>query len=163
MDSFSKDDHQFMQRALELARIAETNDEVPVGAVLVKDGKIIGEGTNSVILESDPTAHAEIKAVRQAALALANYRIPNSTLYVTLEPCSMCAGALVHSRVERLVFAAKDAKTGACGSKFDVVTTNIANHRLECESGLYAEESSQLITNFFKRRRAENKLSQASK
>jgi len=146
-----------MQRALELAQKAESLGEVPVGAVLVLDNEIIGEGYNAPIAQHDPTAHAEIQAIRQAAAKKQNYRLPNSTLYVTLEPCSMCAGALVHGRVERLVFAASDDKTGACGSVFNLISTNNKTHRIKCEHGLLAEESSTLISSFFKRRRAEHK------
>jgi len=157
MIEFSEHDHLFMQRALELARLAEAQGEVPVGAVLVQNNTIIGEGFNTPIARHDPTAHAEIQAIRQAAEKLQNYRLPNTTLYVTLEPCSMCAGALVHSRVERLVYAASDEKTGACGSVFNVISSNERTHRVNCEQGLMAEESSTLISSFFKRRRIEKK------
>ncbi|MCP3674763.1 MAG: tRNA adenosine(34) deaminase TadA [Gammaproteobacteria bacterium] len=157
MFAFTEQDHLFMQRALELAEQAETQGEVPVGAVLVQDNKIIGEGSNAPIAQHDPTAHAEIQAIRQAAEKLQNYRLPNTVLYVTLEPCSMCAGALVHSRVERLVYAASDEKTGACGSVFNVISSNERTHRVNCEHGLLAEESSTLISSFFKRRRTEKK------
>jgi tRNA(adenine34) deaminase len=158
MTDFTTQDHEFMQQAFELAKKAEQQGEVPVGAVLVRDNQIIGEGYNSPIRTTDPTAHAEIIALRDAYLKEKNYRLPNTTLYVTLEPCAMCAGALVHSRVERLVYAAKDEKTGACGSLFDVISTNDKTHRVRCEYGLLAEQSSELISNFFKRRRAEKKL-----
>ena len=158
MPDFSIEDHEFMQHAFELAKKAEEQDEVPVGAVLVRDNKIIGEGFNSPITTNDPTAHAEINALRNAALKERNYRLPKTTLYVTLEPCAMCAGALVHSRVDRLVYAAKDEKTGACGSLFDVISTNNKMHRVRCEHGLLSKHSSELISNFFKRRRAEKKL-----
>ena len=157
MDQFSDHDRVFMARAYELAKQAEANGEVPVGAVLVRDGLIIGEGSNGPIGLNDPTAHAEVLAIRQAAAKESNYRLPNSTLYVTLEPCAMCAGALVHSRITRLVYGAKDDKTGACGSVFNVISTNDRNHRVQCDHGLLAEESSTLISNFFKRRRAEQK------
>jgi len=146
-----------MQHALALAKQAELKGEVPVGAVLVKDGNIIGEGLNSPINLHDPTAHAEILAIRQAAEKEQNYRLPNTTLYVTLEPCSMCAGALVHSRVERLVYAAKDGKTGACGSVFNIISSNEKNHRVQSEHGLLESESVTLIKDFFKRRRVEKK------
>ena len=158
MTDFSIEDHEFMQHAFELAKKAEDQGEVPVGAVLVRDNQIIGEGFNSPITSNDPTAHAEVNALRNAALKENNYRLPKTTLYVTLEPCSMCAGALVHSRVDRLVFAAKDDKTGACGSLFDVISTNNKTHRVRCEHGLLSKQSSELISNFFKRRRAEKKL-----
>jgi len=143
----------FMQRALELARDAEASGEVPVGAVLVKDGEMIGEGFNQPISRSDPTAHAEIVALRAAAASRANYRLPGSTLYVTLEPCPMCAGAMVHARVERLVYGASDPRTGAAGSVFDLVRSGELNHRLEVQSGLLAEESAALLRTFFRARR----------
>ena len=146
-----------MQRAVELAKQAELQGEVPVGAVVVLDEKIIGEGFNSPIALDDPTAHAEIQAIRQAASNEHNYRLPNTTMYVTLEPCAMCAGALVHSRIERLVFAAKDEKAGACGSVFDLASSNNRVHRVKVEHGLCQSESSRLIKDFFKRRRSEKK------
>ena len=157
MNKYSDHDHQFMQHAIELAKQAELQGEVPVGAVLVSDGVILGEGFNSPIGQHDPTAHAEIQAIRQAAEKIQNYRLPETTLYVTLEPCSMCAGALVHSRVERLVFAATDEKAGACGSVYNLLSTNEKTHRVRCEQGLMALEASELISNFFKRRRIEQK------
>ena len=157
-DDFTEQDHLFMQRSLELAKQAQQSGEVPVGAVLVSEGEIIGEGFNSCIFHHDPTAHAEILAIRQAAIKEQNYRLPKTTLYVTLEPCSMCAGAMVHSRIERLVFAASDNKTGACGSVFNVISSNDKAHRVQCEQGLLAEESRKLLTDFFKGRRAEKKL-----
>ncbi len=146
-----------MQRALSLADIAEQAGEVPVGAILVRDGKVIGEGFNSSITANDSTAHAEINAIRQASKSVKNYRLPGTTLYATLEPCAMCAGALVHSRVERLVFAAEDRKTGACGSVFEVISSNHMNHRVQCEKGLLMEQASKKLSNFFKRRRQEHR------
>lgn len=143
----------FMQRALELARAAEAEGEVPVGAVLVKDGEIVAEGFNQPISSCDPTAHAEIVALRGAAASVENYRIPGTTLYVTLEPCPMCAGAMVHARVERLVFAAADPRTGSAGSVFDLVRSEELNHRLEVESGVLADESAALLRTFFRARR----------
>ena len=143
----------FMQRALELARAAEAEGEVPVGAVLVKDGEIVAEGFNQPISSCDPTAHAEIVALRGAAASVENYRIPGTTLYVTLEPCPMCAGAMVHARVERLVFAAADPRTGSAGSVFDLVRSEELNHRLEVESGVLADESAALLKTFFRARR----------
>ncbi|MCP4413518.1 MAG: tRNA adenosine(34) deaminase TadA [Gammaproteobacteria bacterium] len=157
MSIFSKQDHLFMQYALKLAETAEQKGEVPIGAVLVFQGNISGEGFNTSISDHDPTAHAEINAIRQAAERQQNYRLPGSTLYVTLEPCSMCAGALVHSRVERLVYAASDTKAGACGSVFDVISTNQHNHRVHYEKGLLGEEAGKMLSNFFKKRRAEKK------
>ncbi len=144
----------FMRRALELARLAEAEGEVPVGAVLVKDGKIIGEGWNRPIAAHDPTAHAEIQALRAAAQRLENYRLPGTTLYVTLEPCPMCAGAIVHARVARVVFGAADPRTGAAGSVFDLLPSDQRfNHRTECEGGVEAEASSQMLKAFFRARR----------
>ena len=145
-------DIQFMQRALELARQASLLGEVPVGAVLVLDNEIIGEGHNQPIALSDPTAHAEIVALRQAAQKMQNYRLLNTTLYVTLEPCSMCLGALQHARISRLVYAASDPKTGAVESVCRLLDQPL-NHRIQWEKGLLAEESSQLLRDFFKKRR----------
>lgn len=147
-------DTGFMQRALELAQIAENEGEVPVGAVLVKDGEIVGEGWNRPIAAHDPTAHAEIQALRAASQKLGNYRLPGTTLYVTLEPCPMCAGAIVHARVKRVVFAASDPRSGAAGSVFDLLPSDQRfNHRTECEGGLEAETASQKLKAFFRARR----------
>ncbi|PLX56208.1 MAG: tRNA adenosine(34) deaminase TadA [Chromatiales bacterium] len=147
------DDVRFMRRALQLARAAEAEGEVPVGAVLVKDGEIVAEGFNQPISSCDPTAHAEIVALRGAAASVENYRLPGTTLYVTLEPCPMCAGAMVHARVGRLVFAAADPRTGSAGSVFDLVRSEELNHRLEVESGVLADESAALLRAFFLARR----------
>ncbi|MGD8378633.1 MAG: tRNA adenosine(34) deaminase TadA [Gammaproteobacteria bacterium] len=147
-------DHEtFMQRALELARQAEAAGEVPVGAVVVKAGEIVGEGFNQPIGLHDPTAHAEIRALRDAASRIGNYRLVDTTLYVTLEPCSMCAGAMVHARVGRLVYGAADPRTGAAGSVLDIVRHASFNHRLEVTSGVLAEESAELLQAFFRARR----------
>lgn len=152
--SFSPDDHAYMRRALELAAHARDADgEVPVGAVLVQDGEIAGEGWNRNITLSDPSAHAEIGALRDAGQRLGNHRFPGATLYVTLEPCAMCAMALVHARVARVVFAATDPKTGAAGSVFDTLTSERHNHRIEVQDGLLAEESATLLRDFFRARR----------
>ncbi len=151
---FSADDERFMRRALELARHAqEEHAEVPVGAVLVKDGEILGEGWNHNIGTHDPTAHAEIGALRDAGKRAGNYRLPGSTLYVTLEPCAMCSGAIVHARIARVVFAAADPKTGAAGSVFDTLVSPLHNHRVEVVGGLLADESAILLRAFFKARR----------
>ena len=163
MTEFTNSDLTYMQRAHELAAQAEQIGEVPIGAVLVLEGEIIGEGFNRCIIDNDPTAHAEVLAIRQAAKNKLNYRLPNTTLYVTLEPCAMCAGTLVHARVKRLVFGARDDKTGACGSIFNVISDNTKNHRVECEQGLLAEQSATMLSNFFKRRRAEIKAEKLSK
>jgi tRNA(adenine34) deaminase len=150
---FDVRDELYMRRALELARIAEGRGEVPVGAVLVSGGAIAGEGFNQPVELHDPSAHAEIQAIRAAAAAITNYRLPGSVLYVTLEPCLMCAGALVAARVERLVFAARDLRFGAVRSKFRAVDSGLLNHTVEVEEGLLAAEAGELITNFFRDRR----------
>jgi tRNA(adenine34) deaminase len=143
-----------MRRALELAEHArDVEGEVPVGAVLVLDGQSIGEGWNRVIVGHDPTAHAEIQALRAAGQALANYRMPGATLYVTLEPCAMCSMALVHARVARVVYGATDPKTGAAGSVFDTLVSDRHNHRIQAEGGLYAEQSGTMLRDFFRSRR----------
>ena len=146
-------DLTFMSRALELARQAEAAGEVPVGAVIVKDGVIVAEGSNRPIGSCDPTAHAEMVALRAAGQALGTYRLTGTTLYVTLEPCAMCASAMVHARVQRLVFAATDPRAGAAGSVFNIVQHAVLNHRLECTGGVLAEECGTLLRNFFLARR----------
>ena len=143
----------FMSRALELAREAEEAGEVPVGAVIVKDGVIIAEGSNRPISGNDPTAHAEIIAMRAAANVVGSYRLLNTTLYVTLEPCAMCAGAMVHARVQRLVYGATDPRAGAAGSIFNIVQNAALNHRVEIESGVLADDCSKLLRDFFVARR----------
>jgi tRNA(Arg) A34 adenosine deaminase TadA len=148
------DDEGFMRRALELARHArDLHEEIPVGAVLVRDDKIIGEGWNQSISGNDPSAHAEIVALRAAGQRTRNYRLPGTTLYVTLEPCVMCAGAIVHARVDRVVIAADDPKTGAAGSVFDTLISDKHNHRVAITRGLLAEASTQLLREFFRERR----------
>jgi tRNA(adenine34) deaminase len=149
----SATDAQFMARALELAREAERAGEVPVGAVIVKDGLIIAEGWNRPISSHDPTAHAEMIAMRAAAQTLRNYRLLETTLYVTLEPCAMCAGAMVHARVNRLVFAATDPRAGAAGSIFNIAQHSALNHRVEVSSGVMAEECAAELRKFFVARR----------
>ena len=146
-------DSIFMARALELAREAERAGEVPVGAVIVKDGLIVGEGWNRPISTNDPTAHAEIVAMRAAAQKLSTYRLLDTTLYVTLEPCAMCAGAMVHARVKRLVYAATDPRAGAAGTVFNIVQHASLNHRVECEAGLMSEECGTMLRAFFQGRR----------
>jgi tRNA(adenine34) deaminase len=147
------DDIRWMQRALELARHAEAQGEVPVGAVIVLDGEIIGEGWNQPISAQDSTAHAEIIALRQACQTMKNYRLPGADIFVTLEPCMMCAGALVHARIQRLFYATAEPKTGAAGSSVDAFSLPNLNHRVELVAGLLAEESSQLLRQFFRARR----------
>ncbi len=147
-------DALWMTRALELARHAEAAEgEVPVGAVLVADGKLIGEGWNRNIAASDPTAHAEVLAMRDAGRRLGNYRFPGAELYVTLEPCAMCAGAIVHARIARVIFGARDPKTGAAGSVFDVLQHERHNHRVEVDEGVLGEEAGALLKGFFRTRR----------
>ena len=142
-------DIKYMQRAYELAEKAKSQNEVPVGAVIVQEDKIIGEGWNQPISSNDPSAHAEITALRDAGNNIGNYRLPDTTMYVTLEPCAMCAGALVHARVAKLVYAVDDPKTGACGSVFNLLQTSELNHRVEIEKGIMEEECRTLIQNFF--------------
>jgi len=146
-------DQRFMRRAVELAREAEAAGEVPVGALVVRDGEILAEGFNRPISTHDPTAHAEMVALRAAAARIDNYRLPGTTLYVTLEPCAMCAGAMVHARVQRLVYAATDPRAGASGSVFNVVQSPALNHRLEVTPGVLGDECAALLRNFFVARR----------
>lgn len=146
-------DEMWMRRALALAEQAELAGEVPVGAILVYDNQVIGEGANSPIQHHDPSAHAEINALRQGALNHKNYRLPNTTLYITLEPCAMCAGAIIQARVGRVVFGASDPKTGAAGSVFNILQNAQLNHRVELTSGVLATECSQLISDFFRKKR----------
>jgi tRNA(adenine34) deaminase len=148
------DDRVYMARALELARQAESRGEVPVGAVIVLGGDIVGEGFNQPIGLHDPTAHAEVMALRDAARRCRNYRLPGSQLYVTLEPCPMCAGAIVHARVERVVYATRDPRSGAAGSMFDMLPSDQRfNHVTQCEGGVLADESAELLRAFFRARR----------
>ena len=150
-------DEDWMRHAICLAAKADQQGEVPVGAVLVKNGVVVGEGWNQMISLNDPSAHAEMQAIRAAAVKLANYRLPDCTLYVTLEPCSMCAGVMVHSRISRLVFGATDAKTGAAGSVLNLLQQSQFNHQVEVVSGVLAAECSAQLSQFFQRRRAEHK------
>jgi tRNA(Arg) A34 adenosine deaminase TadA len=151
---FLATDAVFMRRALELAVHARDADgEVPVGAVLVLGGEVVGEGWNRNITLSDPSAHAEIGALRDTGQRIGNHRFPGSTLYVTLEPCAMCAMALVHARVARVIYGASDPKTGAAGSVFDTLISNRHNHRIEVQGGLLAETSTTLLRGFFHAKR----------
>ncbi len=152
----SEFDHAMMREALELAAWAAEQGEVPVGAVAVKDGEIIGRGYNSPIAASDPTAHAEIRALRDAASALANYRLSGCTLYVPLEPCAICAGAIMHARVARLVYGVADPKTGACGSVVDLFAERRLNHHTEVTGGVLAAEAGMQLADFFAARRRNN-------
>jgi tRNA(adenine34) deaminase len=146
-------DAAMMREALRLATLAAERGEVPVGAAVVKDGEIIGRGYNSPISSSDPTAHAEMLALRDAAAALANYRLSGCTLYVTLEPCAMCAGAIMHARIARLVYGAADPKTGACGSVVDLFAEDRLNHHTEVTGGVLAADAGKQLAVFFAARR----------
>jgi tRNA(adenine34) deaminase len=147
-------DEAFMRLAIAEAHAAEAAGEVPVGAIIVSStGEVIARGNNQVLRNSDPTAHAEIVALRSAALVLNNYRLLDCTLYCTLEPCAMCAGAILHARIARLVYAAADPKAGACGSVLSVINHPALNHRIELATGVLAEECSMLLTSFFRARR----------
>jgi tRNA(adenine34) deaminase len=146
-------DAAMMREALQLATWAAEQGEVPVGAAVVRDGRIIGRGYNSPISSSDPTAHAEIRALRDAASLLANYRLSGCTLYVTLEPCAMCAGAIMHARIARLVYGASDPKTGACGSVVDLFAEDRLNHHTEVTGGVLAAEAGKQLGEFFVARR----------
>lgn len=150
-------DVDWMKYALQLAKKAEQQGEVPVGAVLVLNNKIIGEGFNSPIQDHDPTSHSEILALRQGALHQKNYRLVDSTLYVTLEPCVMCAGALVHARVKRLIFGACDPKGGAVQSILRILDNPLLNHKVEYQGGILAEECGRILSDFFLKRRQEKK------
>jgi len=149
------DDAGFMAEALALARAARGRGEVPVGAVVVRNGAIVGRGGNAPIAANDPTAHAEIAALRDAGRALGNYRLAGCTLYVTIEPCAMCAGAILHARITRLVFGARDPKTGACGSVVDLFAEARLNHHATAEGGVLADECGKLLSDFFTARRAD--------
>jgi len=142
-----------MQAALDEAHLAAQGGEVPIGAVVVREGAIVARGQNRVLRDVDPTAHAEIVALRAAAAAIGNYRLLDCALYVTLEPCAMCAGAIVHSRLAKLVYAADDPKAGACGSVLSVVNHPQLNHQMTVESGICAEEAAGLLRGFFRERR----------
>jgi tRNA(adenine34) deaminase len=147
-------DLEAMQAALAEARLAAEADEVPIGAVVVYDGTILARGHNRVLCDVDPTAHAEVVALRAAATALGNYRLNGCTLFVTLEPCAMCAGAMIHARLDRLVFAASDPKAGAAGSVLAVLNHPQLNHKLLVGQGILAEESAELLRTFFRQRRS---------
>ena len=147
------EDEKWMSFALEQARKAEKEGEVPVGAILVKDALVIARAHNKPISSNDPTAHAEIQLLRTAGEELKNYRLPGTTLYVTLEPCAMCLGAIMHARVERVVFGAHDPKTGVCGSSENFMEASCFNHKIDIASGVLENESKQLLKNFFNSRR----------
>lgn len=147
------DDLEAMSAALTEARLAAEAGEVPIGAVVVREGIVVARGQNRVLRDVDPTAHAEIVALRAAAGSMGNYRLPGCTLYVTLEPCAMCAGAMIHARLDRLVFAAADPKAGAAGSVLAVLNHPQLNHQMKAEQGILADEAAELLRNFFRERR----------
>ncbi|MBK9160134.1 MAG: tRNA adenosine(34) deaminase TadA [Nitrosomonadales bacterium] len=151
-------DGDYMRQALELAGQAQAAGEVPVGAVVVKDGEIIGRGYNAPISRHDPSAHAEMMALRDAAQRLGNYRLVGCEMFVTLEPCAMCSGAIFHARIGRVVFGARDPKTGAAGSVLDLFTDPRLNHHARIEGGVLADECGKLLSDFFARRRAQQKV-----
>ncbi|MFT7228915.1 MAG: tRNA(adenine34) deaminase [Methylophilaceae bacterium] len=153
MTASTQTDIDYMQQAIALAQQAAEQGEVPVGAIIVKDGAIIGKGSNTPIDTHDPTAHAEIIAMRYAAQRIGNYRLVDCTLYVTLEPCAMCTGAMQHARIARVVYGASDAKTGACGSVVDLMAETKLNHHAVVEGGVLAEKCGSLLSTFFKARR----------
>ncbi len=153
----SEQDKIYMQAAIALAKQAAENGEVPVGAVVVKDGKIIGSGSNATIGLHDPSAHAEILAMRDAAKNIGNYRLVDCTLYVTLEPCAMCSGAIQHARIANLIYGASDPKTGACGSVINLMGEEKLNHHTSVTGGVLAEETGKILSDFFKQRRLSKK------
>lgn len=153
VDRFTAADHQFMGVALALARSAASDGEVPVGAVLVRNGRVMAGAANRPISDTDPCAHAELLVIREAARMLGNYRLPGCSLYVTLEPCVMCAGAIIHARLERVIFAASDPKTGAAGGCFELLPHVAHNHQPMIQGGLRADESTALLKQFFAARR----------
>ena len=163
ISAISEQDIKFMKHALSLADKAELIGEVPVGACIVVNGEIVGEGYNEPITTHDPSAHAELRAVQQAARQVQNYRLVDATLYVTLEPCSMCAGMLVHARVKRVVFGAWDAKTGAAGSVMNLLQHPALNHQAEIVSGVLADECADKLSCFFQKRRKEIKAAKKAK
>lgn len=160
---FSEQDHAFMRRAMELASLAEAEGEVPVGALLVKDGEVVAEGWNQSIGAHDASAHAEMQVIRKAGKVLENYRLLDTTLYVTLEPCPMCAGALLHSRVKRVVFGAPDLKAGAAGTVLNLFESQASYHYADVEFGLLEQECRHQLQAFFKRRRKEIKAAKQEK
>lgn len=160
---FSAEDLHWMERAISLAAQGEALGEVPVGAVIVQDGEILGEGFNQPISSCDPSAHAEIVALRQAAARVNNYRLVNSTIYVTLEPCTMCVGALVHARISRLVYGTLEQKAGAVVSKARLLDSDYFNHKVNYSGGLLAQQCQHQLSNFFAKRRAQQREDKANK
>ncbi len=160
--NYSADDIRWMEYAIQLAAKGEALGEVPVGAVIVKNGAILGEGFNQPITSNDPTAHAEVVALRQAAKHIENYRLIDSTIYVTLEPCTMCVGALVHARIARLVFGTTEPKAGAVVSKAQLLKSDFFNHRINYSRGLLAEQCQHQLSQFFAQRRAQKRKEKSS-
>ncbi len=160
--NYSADDIRWMEYAIQLAAKGEALGEVPVGAVIVKNGAILGEGFNQPITSNDPTAHAEVVALRQAAKHIENYRLIDSTIYVTLEPCTMCVGALVHARIARLVFGTTEPKAGAVVSKAQLLESDFFNHRINYSRGLLAEQCQHQLSQFFAQRRAQKRKEKSS-
>jgi len=148
-------DEKWMKIAISEANLAINEGEIPVGAVLIQDGKLIAKAHNQPILNHDPTAHAEVEVLRKAGKKLKNYRLARSTLYVTLEPCAMCLGAIMHARIERIVFGASDPKTGVCGSKADLTSEAFFTHKVKVDGGVLEEENKEILQSFFKSRRKE--------
>ena len=147
------EDEKWMKIAISEANLAKNEGEIPVGAVIIQHDKLIVKAHNQPILNHDPTAHAEVEALRKAGRKLKNYRLPGTTLYVTLEPCAMCLGAIMHARIERVVFGASDPKTGVCGSKADLTSEAFFNHRIKVQGGVLEKETKNLLQSFFKTRR----------
>ena len=160
---FSEEDHRWMRYALALAAQGEALGEVPVGAVVVREGRVLGEGFNQPISSHDPSAHAEVVALRQAAASLQNYRLTDATLYVTLEPCTMCVGALVHGRIARLVYGTREPKAGAVSSRARLLEADYLNHRVLCQGGLLAEDCQHQLSHFFQQRRQQQKQARAQR
>ncbi len=149
------EDLKFMKLALGLAKKAELKNEVPVGALIVRNGEIIGQGMNTSISDHDPTSHAEINAIREAAKAIKNYRLKDCVIYVTLEPCAMCVGAIQHARIEKIIYGAPDPKTGACGSMIDLISVKEINHHAEAIGGILEKQCGQILKDFFLSKRKE--------
>ena len=152
------EDEKWMKIAISEANLANDEGEIPVGAVIIQNNKLIVKAHNQPIINHDPTAHAEVEALRKAGRKLKNYRLSGSTLYVTLEPCAMCLGAMMHARIERIVFGASDPKTGVCGSKADLISETFFNHRIKVQGGVLEKETKNLLQSFFKSKRKANNL-----
>ena len=152
------EDERWMKVAISEANLAINEGEIPVGAVLIQNGKLVAKAHNQPILNHDPTAHAEVEVLRKAGKKLKNYRLARSTLYVTLEPCAMCLGAIMHARIERIVFGASDPKTGVCGSKTDLTSESFFTHKVKVDGGVLEEENKEILQSFFKSKRKETNL-----